>query len=226
MLQFDPDTHTYTVDGKTLISVTQFKSTLFQPFDKDVIIQRMMASPKWPSSPYYQLTREQIIEKWDEASRLGTQMHANIETYLLTGAAEDDTPEFAQFKEFAKTMPPVFKTEWKVFDVDYGIAGTIDAVFRNEDGSLEIYDWKRTKSLLKYSSSKALHPALDLPDSNFWQYSVQLNLYRAILQKKGYEIAGMYLVCFHPTLSGYIKEQCPTIRVEDILSEEKKEADP
>ena len=38
-----------------------------------------------------------------------------------------------------------------------------------------------------------------LPDSNFWHYSLQLNIYRGILERKyGKKISGLYLVCLHP----------------------------
>lgn len=222
MLQFDAATHTYSVNGKRMTSVTQFKSKLFPKFDSDLIIERMMASPNWASSVYYPKTKDEILQSWNDASRLGTQMHASIESYLNGLPVDDATPEFEQFKQFAATMGPVYHAEWQVFDEEYGIAGTIDAVFKRDDGTVDIYDWKRTKGLSKYSSSRALHPEIaHLPDSNYWQYSIQLNLYRAILERKGYTVAGMYLVCCHPTLSEYVKEECPVLPVEKILGQQE-----
>ena len=38
-----------------------------------------------------------------------------------------------------------------------------------------------------------------LPDSNFWHYSLQLNIYKAILEEKyGKKVKEVYLVCLHP----------------------------
>ena len=42
-----------------------------------------------------------------------------------------------------------------------------------------------------------------LPDTNFWHYSLQLNVYKRILEVKyGKKVTALYLVCLHPS-SGY-----------------------
>jgi hypothetical protein len=38
-----------------------------------------------------------------------------------------------------------------------------------------------------------------LPDTNYWHYALQLNVYKAILEAKyGKTVTGLYLVCLHP----------------------------
>jgi hypothetical protein len=38
-----------------------------------------------------------------------------------------------------------------------------------------------------------------LPDAKFWHYSLQLNMYKTILEEKyGKTIDALYLVCLHP----------------------------
>ena len=38
-----------------------------------------------------------------------------------------------------------------------------------------------------------------MPDTNFWHYSLQLNMYRRILQDKyDKKVTGLYLMCLHP----------------------------
>ena len=46
----------------------------------------------------------------------------------------------------------------------------------------------------------AITPCIEhLPDCNFYHYSLQLNTYKALLEKNyGVKVKGMYLVCLHP----------------------------
>jgi len=71
----------------------------------------------------------------------------------------------------------------------------------NPDGTIDIYDWKRSVGIKKEnrwrsSTTKCIE---HLPDSNFWHYSLQLNTYKALLEKNyGVKVKDMYLVCLHP----------------------------
>lgn len=76
-------------------------------------------------------------------------------------------------------------------------------VFRDKrSGEFLIYDWKRSKGIEyeSYGNRSATTPCIShLPDTNFWHYSLQLNVYRKILQDKyGLQITGMALVVLHP----------------------------
>jgi predicted RecB family nuclease len=49
-----------------------------------------------------------------------------------------------------------------------------------------------------------LGPVAHLPDSNYWHYTLQLNVYRYILQKHyGYEVSELALVVLHPDNSSW-----------------------
>ena len=89
-----------------------------------------------------------------------------------------------------------------IFDEDLKIAGSIDMVFQNEDGTLSIYDWKRCKEISKDNNWNkfATNPIIShLPDTNYWHYSLQLNTYKAILERKyGQQIKELFLVRLHP----------------------------
>lgn len=208
---FEPKNHTYTFipTGKKLKSVTTLIHNFFSEFDADKIIDKMMNSYKWPDSQYYGMTKELIKEKWErnaeEARRLGTQMHADIENYFNDNLKEiPNTPEFSMFLRFweiFKQTNPTFhpyRTEWKVYD--NSISGTIDFVMENEKGELVILDWKRSKEI-KYNNDfqKGLEPISHLDDCNFNHYSLQLNAYRYILETKyDKKVLGMFLVVCHP----------------------------
>jgi ATP-dependent exoDNAse (exonuclease V) beta subunit len=89
-----------------------------------------------------------------------------------------------------------------IYHEDLKLAGSIDMVYENPDGSLTIYDWKRAKEISKvngFKESASTECINYLPNTNFWHYSLQLNTYKAILEQK-YEkkITDLYLVRLHP----------------------------
>jgi hypothetical protein len=94
-------------------------------------------------------------------------------------------------------------------------------VYENPDGSLSIYDWKRSKSITKkntFDSSYASAECIShLPNSNFWHYSLQLNTYKAILEAKyGKKVTDLYLVRLHPN---NINKSYDLIKCADLSSE-------
>lgn len=98
-----------------------------------------------------------------------------------------------------------FRTEWLVFDEEHKVAGSIDMVYMKPDGTLAIYDWKRTEGLKTENKFQSgLGPVSHLPDTNYWHYSLQLNVYRYILQKHyGYVVSELALVVLHPENRGW-----------------------
>jgi hypothetical protein len=73
-------------------------------------------------------------------------------------------------------------------------------LYKKADGKYAIYDWKRAKEIKtenRYQSG--LGPIMHLPDTNYWHYSLQLNVYRMILkQKYDIDVDEMALVILHP----------------------------
>ena len=90
----------------------------------------------------------------------------------------------------------------------------IDMIFKNSNGGYDIYDWKRSKEIKSSGFENYTHPALAmLPDSNFWQYSLQLNTYKYILEKNyGLRIDNLYLVAFHPDQDGMKLHKSPDLQ--------------
>ena len=75
-------------------------------------------------------------------------------------------------------------------------------IFENPDGTIQIYDWKRCKEIAYENGfgKCALTSAIsDMPDTNFWHYTLQLNTYKTILEAKyRKKVTGLYLICLHP----------------------------
>ena len=215
----------WTVNGDAFYKgVTSFVGACFEEFDADAVIDKMMNSPKWPKSPYYGMEKEEIKKKWEDkgkkAANDGTNMHYTIECYYNDEKIDETfdwytTDEYKQFLKFAedyKHLKP-YRTEWLVYHEDAKIKGIIDMVFENEDGTLSIYDWKRTKGLSKtnrWQSGKK--PVEHLPDTNYWHYALQLNVYKRILEEKYRKtVKEMYLVCLYPEQGRYIREKVPAL---------------
>ena len=224
-ISFEEETHTYTIDGSRegWTSCTGFIHTYFAPFDPDAVIAKMMASRKWPDSKYFGMTAEAIKKQWSdsgaEASGAGTRMHLDIEHYNnaepvgnLAGDEYEPNPssEWNYFLAYERNhrlkrgfVP--YRTEWLVFKEDIKLAGSIDMVYMKPDGTLAIYDWKRAKEM-KYENSyqSGLSPLEHLPDTNYWHYSLQLNIYRRILEELyGVTVSELALVVLHPNNPSY-----------------------
>ena len=221
-IQFDEPTHVYTVQGssKGIISCTKFLHEFFGHFDAKGTIKKMMASPKWTESKWYKpgITAKEIEEQWNangrEASGAGTAMHLAIEQFL-NGSEHvilphiKETTEWRYFmnfwREHGADLEP-YRTEWEVWSEDHKLAGQIDMVYkRKSDGKFLIYDWKRSKEIKEDNKwDKGLGPMSHLPNSNFWHYTLQLNVYRWFLETYyGLKIAEMCIVIFHPNNTNY-----------------------
>lgn len=210
-ISFDEGPHIYTIDGdSSFTSVTSWNHSHFPHFDADKIIGNMMRSRKWPQSKYFGMTPTEIKKMWNEngnqASAAGTKMHYDIECFYndMDVEVEEDCIEWQYFEKFeddyGSKMEP-YRTEMMVWDKELQFAGSIDMLYKNEDGTLSIYDWKRCKEIKKDNSfEKATTECIKhLPNSNYWHYSLQLNTYKYLLEKNyGVTIKEMYLVCLHP----------------------------
>ena len=210
-ISFEEGPHIYTVYGKQgYTSVTTFVHKHFPHFDAEKIVNTLLSSKKMkdPGNKYHGMTKEQILADWDknrdQAAAAGTKMHYDIECFYNQNNPQNNSIEYEYFQRFVKDFPELkpYRTEWTVFYEEYRLSGSIDMIFENPDGTLQIYDWKRCKSIEyeAYKEKTAITPCLNhLPDTNFWHYSLQLNLYKTILEHKyGKTVTGLYLICLHP----------------------------
>jgi len=213
-------------------SVTTWNHSHFEKFNADEVIKKMMKSNNWKEGhKYWGLSPYEIKTQWSNngssVSQLGTDLHNDIECFmnnkgLNTVYSHEDlyndyinstkvissvvpvSVEWQYFINFVKDnkdMKP-YRTEWTIYDEDLKLAGSIDMVYENLDGSLSIYDWKRSKDITRISTWNkfAITESINnIPDSNFWHYALQLNTYKSILERK-YEkkVKDLYLVRLHP----------------------------
>ncbi len=133
------------------------------------------------------------------------------------------TIEFEYFLNFLHAHSNLipYRTEWTIFDEDLKLAGSIDMLFYDTDThNYHIYDWKRCRNIQKTNGFNKWgnKECIDhLPDSNFWHYSLQLNIYKALLERKyNMHIDSLYLVCMHPNNKNqnYMKIKSPCLQEE------------
>jgi hypothetical protein len=226
------NTQEYSSDG--IISVTTFVHANFSTFDADKVIAKMQASKNWGKSSYFGKTPDEIKLQWvdlgNTASALGTKMHEEIELYYNGfPPSEPLSIEYVQFTKYAEKMDShwlPFRTEWMLrTDKTHKLTGTIDMLYMprdlakrstiDEDGRrtlhLRMSDWKRSKKINKFSPwSNGTGVCEDLPDTNYFHYTLQLNSYKYIVEKYYKDIVvddvlynnividDMFLVCMHP----------------------------
>ena len=220
LLHFDEEKHIYTLNGKPMSSVTTLVDEYFEKFDADYWAAR--------KAPKLGITPEQLKARWEEnaqrARDLGTAMHDKIEKhYMGIESQSDDT--FDLFLQFTAhhTLHP-YRTEWRIFDEEYGIAGTLDFL-EYSDGIFTIYDWKRSEKLIKNGCVEcdspfhktALPPISHISDTTYWHYALQVSIYRYNLEKNyGINISQNRLAVFHPNNGRYHLIDRPYLRNEVV----------
>ncbi len=211
---FDEVSHTYSylnpVTGKpiqTFQSVTNFLGQFKKPFDSDRIAG-IVAKKRGTA-------KKIVLAEWKEISdialKLGTNVHKWIEDYYnaLDPVLPSDERELDRVNKFLSLyheklhrFTPVHQ-EFRLFSRKWGLAGTLDALFKLNDGRY-VGDWKTNKKFTTDLDSegrkqKLLYPFNDLWDNSLNGYSIQLSLYRLMLQEEaGYQTSGGFLVWIGP----------------------------
>lgn len=228
-IEFYSEPHIYTIDKTPAPSTSTIISKFFPEFDS-----YGKASSLSPSNPLYGLPVEEIVQTWNsrgmEAANKGTFLHEQIEKYYL-GEHYEKTEEFHLFEQFVsdhKNIKP-HRSEWRIFDEEHHIAGTIDLISKNGVG-FDIYDWKRSKKVVDTYNGEPITKDTwgnvgvgqlkDIDDTSYNRYCLQQSLYRYILEKNyNLTISKMYLVVLYPDNDRYYKVEVPYLkkRVEYIL---------
>ena len=229
-ITFLKENHIYEINGdKSFTSTTTFIHLFFPHFDSVKVIKKMRSSPNWVNSPYFGMTDQEITDKWDKkckhSAEMGTMLHEYIED-VYNQEADREPPdvikkEISLFNSFQievvdKLGYKPYRTEWYIYDEDIKIAGSIDMVFLkdpSDDSHVSIFDWKRVIALKECNPFQiARKPIQHLDDCNFNIYSLQLNMYKYILETKYNKILDeMKLVVIHPDNENYIVKDVPVM---------------
>lgn len=209
-IQYDDDLHAYRSNGKLLRSVTQIIGTkIKQPFDTATISAKVAKREG--------RTAAEVQAEWQlkgvEGRNKGTKTHNYIELKLNKSPevileATDDLP--IECKAFDKFWAKISKNkkakcltqEWPIGDADWGLAGKLDAILELTEDQVKdnyVFDWK-TGKFETYNGFNRLKPPFDDLDENQLNlYSIQVSLYRIILDKHtDLKIKDGYLVHLSP----------------------------
>ena len=195
-----------------------------------------MQSKNWITNKYYGMTKNEIKNLWKknakDKSMAGTILHMDIEKYYNNISTTNESSEFKYFLRFAdkyKKLIP-YRTEKIIYSKEFRLAGSIDMIFLNSDmNCLEIYDWKRVKEISRSSRwNKWIENKIItyLPDSNYWHYALQLNIYKFIYNREYHScVKNLYIVALHPDNTSFIRMPVIDLQdeVEQLLMQRKKE---
>lgn len=224
-IQFSDSDHTYLIDKKNkAVSVTELIGRYFPKFDKEFWANKESIKTGKP--------KNEILKKWDELGKkardLGTELHEQIENFYNSKEyiRSKELDKFFKFhKNHIQDKYKPHRTEWRIFDEDKNLAGTVDMVYEKENGELFIFDWKRSKKIINSDGSieknnpfeNGLNGLSHLPSSDYVKYCLQQNIYKNILESKyDKKVSSMNLLILHPHIDNY-----HIIQVESFKNETK-----
>lgn len=207
--------HSYFVDGvrvaRSVTSLLHEYATPFEPSRALACMKRRDWDAKREAMEQQGLATSDhdILARWrrngEVQSKRGTLLHHHAECLLNGVEVDEPSPEFTQVQALYRALllrgMKAHRTELCVFHCGLRVAGQIDALFLDAEGKLAIVDWKRVRNLRTDGFDPLRYPFDNLPDTNLWLYSLQLNLYRYILESEyGLAVSGMFLAVVHPEL--------------------------
>ncbi|MDJ0836293.1 MAG: hypothetical protein QNK37_07220 [Acidobacteriota bacterium] len=203
-ITFDPGPHTYLVDGVEYTSVTTVISHFFPKFDSERIARNCAGKGK-----YQGMSAEEVEARWkknaDESADKGTLFHQTVEDFLSQGTLSEN-PDFLAWRRWYETagakMGKPARLEWTIFDEEYRVAGTLDALFQSPKGPYFLMDWKRKRHMARQPyrpGDNGLGPLTHIPNCDFAKAALQLNTYRWMLARRyDVRVKAMGLVQVHP----------------------------
>lgn len=214
---FSEKEHRYTINGKDAISVTTLLNNYKEKFDSDLIAGKYAKK--------HGLKKEDVLSLWSKENKKstdkGSYLHKFAEniwnkkiTDLGTTAWFDDGTNdievcknhIESFYNDAKKNLALVSAELVVGDENVGVCGMIDKLFYNiKTGNYQIWDYKTNKDIHSDKYAKKLKYPLDsIYDSKINLYSLQLSMYKWIIQRNtNIFIGDCYLVWINENNDSY-----------------------
>ena len=130
------------------------------------------------------------------------------------------SPEFLQanaiYKRLLEKGMKPYRAEVNLYHEKLQLAGQPDLLMTDPEGNIVIVDWKRAKEIRYDNDRRHLkYPLEHLPESNYWLYSLQLNVYRHMLEDAyDMSVSSMMLAVVHPDAEQGRIITCPRLQVE------------
>jgi hypothetical protein len=168
----EPENHRYILRDDPefeFLSSTRFIHSFFEPFDREAIAAKLLKMPK-----YAGFTKEDLFHEWSQSAVIGTKIHEEMEEYIKNKTDPKHKKSISGVEWLNTNIPTTCKlySEVIVYSKELRIAGMID--------------------LLKKTGTKAA--TTNIEDCNFNHYSLQLSLYKYIIEKEyGIKVKNLYL---------------------------------
>jgi ATP-dependent exoDNAse (exonuclease V) beta subunit len=171
---------------------------LKRPFDKGAISAKVAAREGRPVG--------EVLAEWKQKSHVaveaGKRLHTVAEGVLKGNAAtvqQAEVSAVAAWRRFwyaARSHMNVVKCEEILFDKDFWIAGTLDALLYSlKTKQNHVFDWKTGKFEVENRWGETLlAPFDDQPATHLVEYSLQVSLYRLMLERAGVPCGDSWLV--------------------------------
>ena len=234
-ISFDEEKHEYTIDGKKAPrSVTGLLHEYAQEFDATRALVAMKNGREWDAKKAAMeedglaTDDASILCRWQRngevARARGHLLHYQAE--MLANGRIIELPHSPELQQaiaiyerlLGEGLQP-FRAEVNLFHCGLRVAGQPDLLMRDPDNNVVIVDWKRAKSIKTENDRCHLkYPLGHLPDTNYWHYSLQVNVYGYILESEyGMKVAGYKLAVVHPDASRPKLINCPRMDAEMSL---------
>lgn len=170
-LNFDPIEHKYTdAAGREYISITTLLSRN-DPFDMEKIAAQCIVNPR---SKYYQMDKDEVIQKWVDSAPQGTIVHEAVESFI-NGEDVTDPQTAPLVEQFSRLrFSGTLLSEVRLHDERYLLAGTADIMEMCED---HIWLWD-------IKTSRARPDGKRMADSKKHKYALQLGIYKRLIEHR------------------------------------------
>jgi hypothetical protein len=220
---FYPDTHKYVDDdGGVYTSVTTFIKKYKPEFDADMISRREAVKRLGLGAALEAIVMEQyrVLLSWKIkgtlASERGTRIHELEETRLKGGnfVLGGNVFPYSESLIVGHAVPELI-----VYDRQLLLSGMVDLIVYDDNG-LTIIDYKTNESIKTSNKWQRLLGAFsDLDDCEYEIYSLQLSLYKLLLERQyGVPVKGMMLYHLNgSTVNSLINTKDYSLRLKELL---------
>lgn len=209
-IMFEPSSHKYFINNMECVSVTTLLNTYVKEFD----------SLYWSQykASRLNISQEKVLDSWkvinEVACNKGNTLHKYLEYKIsnLPIPGNMNINEISNLKLQADTFINdskkyliLISSEFRLFDIDFLVAGTADALFFNTIAQeYQIWDWKSNKRMLMSSRNKLINGLEFLDDCDFILHSLQLSFYKVLVElNTNIKIGDCYINWFNEFNSSY-----------------------
>ena len=197
-------------------SVTTYVEYFFEGFDAKKIATKLVRThPKYSNH-----TVESLMREWTKTADYGTKVHNEIEEWFKKNKEpkEIKAQNGRDWLERYRLRADIdIYSEVIVYSTELSIAGTVDILARdNTTDEYGIIDWKTSKKIetSSYNNKMGTHTSTKhVMDCNFYHYSLQLSLYRYILET-------FYGLRIRNQLIAHLKDDCVDAIVTPYMKKE------